>query len=439
MKKGAKTKKEHDDDPGMCARHQSSPEELEHLAVAAADCFTGPISPAIAARPGHPTSAVAVRKNAGQFFRQSDPVSPQGRAQLLRRELPHVYPPAVIGQLPWHLADAVTNGGRLFLQGDVSGVGTSMFVCDYANAFNRAAKEGAYSGRIRYIRIERGATSPAKFFDALGIALKAPLTTVELRFRSSVHLASRVLSAAAQSNAVALVFDHVRWLPPEVRGMIGLLCRATDPAYHVDDEPSEYDEYARRVAVILVDHVDPATLFLTSDDVLMALGGRVVVMPRYKNEAITASAIMRADVGLADLNEREPDDAAMIALLHEKSAGLVSQLAPILGTVDMLRRINDRRRPDPELVAAAIPFHRQLIELDLAKGRNGGDWPVLRVAAPANPSQRDPYISRGRGSRKKNGAARTAYRVASQAAAEKERRKMIKKSNVNLGLPSAQA
>lgn len=351
-------------------------------------------------------------------------VDPQG-ATAGRAVLPKVrsfFPPSVLQPTPndiplsHTLAETVLNGAPLYLEGAARGTGSSYLAIQYMSQFNRSAAAVGDARRAVGVKLFSKTRTLRHLFDALALALKAPLTASELRFRSTTYLAQRVLATAAQSRVVCLVLDHVHHLDADALDVLGDLIRLLDPEQQVDDGDGGRRAFAR-VAVVLVSHKSPEALFLGQPQVADALEGRHAVLRPYTHWEQVGEALERADIGIEQFDPTDDDDRAMARLVLTKTSGLPSQMNPFFAR---LGRIAQRMkvRPNARVAEAVLPYHRQLVELRerLADDLPGGREYSVRVTR--RPTNRRPWLTAG----SSHDAHEAAARAAAEKAAEQKRR-----------------
>lgn len=326
--------------------------------------------PPLPVRPHHPGSGAAITKTAAQLFAECDPTDPKGWRKLLQRELPNIYVPSVLKEsnVRWLLGHTVTNGGRLFIHGAAPGVGAKTLAIDYARAFNQAAHARNDPRRIAFLMIGSGTTTVNRLLDDLGTLLQARISHTELR-RGPTHLVMRILGAAARLNVTTLMIAQASKASVAAREVIGSLLHRTDPRYHVDLEPHPLQEHARGIGVILIDHLAPEVLFRPTPDVLLQLKNRVVELRPFNSYAEIADAMRRADIGLDDLDLEDPDDLSMVHTVASQTQGLLAQMHPLLELIDVIATASGNVRPSPELVAAALPLYRRMVDLNAVRSR----------------------------------------------------------------------
>lgn len=331
-------------------------------------------------------SDTAVRQTAERLFSRVDPTAASNVVDLVTRQLPHVYPETVLKPLDRRLAAAVTNRGRLYLQGERLGVGASTLASDFARAFNvRAAMRGD-PRRIAYVQIRSGLNNPLKLLDSLCEHVRAPLSISEIRFRSTETLARRFVEGARALRICTLIFDHVHYGSATVLRMLADLMFASDPHYQVPIEPDEYDSIVPRLGFILVSHVAPEVVFGNVPEVLHLLEGEHAVLAPYASAEVTAEAIRQAEIGLQDLDLTTLDDCLIAQVAHDLTQGLADQLHPFLRLVDAVARRNGIHRPTLEVFMTALPFHRHLRERLLRRADpalQGSGWKELTARAAA--------------------------------------------------------
>jgi hypothetical protein len=348
--------------------------------------------------------------------------------------------------LDWSLADAVVNGGRLYLQGATLGVGASYLAIDYARAFNQESRRKGLPQRLLYARFAHGTKTIAHVMDTLGAQLKAPLTNAEIRFRSSHQWALRVLGGAALQRAVGIILDHVYLLPANVRAALATLFFLTDPNYSVDVDAEPDASACRRVGIILVDHTLPETLFRTVPEVLLQLQGHHVVLQPYTTVEQVAEAVRQAGIGLSDLSLKNANDREIATTVLRESDGLPAHMGPLFELIDLVAYASKVRRPTPEIVAAALPFHRKMVVM-LGRRANvpGGRQYTLRAIgsnASPKPNSRGAGGEDSAGPRRRAVAAETGRRSRPESAlklkraareiAKHEGRAMRRKGHANL-------
>lgn len=303
----------------------------------------------------------SVDRARAQLMGRGDPTDAAAAARVAVRRLPSIYPQGVIRPIDARLRHVVTNGSRFFLQGATVGVGVSRLLTGYANAFNQSAHTAGDPRRIAYVQLTRGCTSIPKFLDALALALRASLSTTEIRFRSSAVLARRIIATARLHGVAVIMIDHVGKAADPVRSMLGDLLRATDPEYTVHWESGEVDSAPWKVGVVLADVAPPETLFRNSPDVLLALDGGTETLQPYTDLSHFAEAVRVADIGLEDFDLNRADDAAMAEELATLTDGLVSRLYPLLQLTDLVARTNGYSRPDLACIDAAADVLPKLV------------------------------------------------------------------------------
>ncbi len=321
-------------------------------------------SPTAASKESRPQTAnAAVRDIAQRLFARGDPTSASEMRAAITREVKHYYAPTVLQPADAFLREAVTSGGRCFLQGACHGVGSTFLALDFARACNLRAAEIDSRQRVLYVRFEPGTNSVPKFYDTLGLCTRAPLTNTELRSRSPLYFALRVLAGAIMTGATAIILDHVSATPSKVREGIGTLLRLTDPNYSASTELAAYGEVPRRIGVVVVDHASPEKLFRNAPDVLLLLENKHVVLQPYRTAEEIGEAIRQAGIGLDDFNNDDPSDAAIADIVMERTRGLPAQMTPLFQLIDTVARLNGGLRPTPEVVSQALPFYRNMVEM----------------------------------------------------------------------------
>lgn len=316
-------------------------------------------------RQHHPLSAVAIKKTAAQLFAECDPTTPHGWKTLVQRELPHIYVPSVLDEsrLQWLFADTVTNGRRMFVHGTAPGVGAKTLAADWARAFNTNAHANGDPRRVAFIMLDGGATTAQRLLDDLSVALQVPLSYTELR-RGTGHIINRILGAAARQNVCAIMIAQPSKAHAAARDMIGALMYKTDPNYHVPLEPHPLYEHARKVGIILIDSVEPEKVFGATSNILLQLGGRVAELRPLRSYAEVGEAMRRADIGLRDLDLSYNEDLAMVKTVAAVTQGLLAQMHPLFELIDLIATASGGVRPTPELVDAALPLFRKMVDLN---------------------------------------------------------------------------
>lgn len=322
-----------------------------------------PVELVAPARPRAPTSGTAVQKLARRLFERYDPATPSKLHTLLRQDVQHYYADDVLGDIGWLVSDVFANGSRLYVEGACLGVGASTLACDYARAFNFTAGQYSDGRRVLYARFEPGTDSIPKFYDTLGLCLRAPLTATEVRFRGPLHFAARVLSGAVMAGATAIILDHVSATPPKVRNAIATLLRLTDPNYHAPTEIDEFTQEGRRIGIIIVDHVPPERLFANAPDVLLLLRNRHTVLRPYETPDEVGQAMQQAGIGLEDFDISHPEDFAMAASVLEKTRGLPAQMTPFFELIGSVTQLSGGMRPTPELLDQVLPMYRSMVDV----------------------------------------------------------------------------
>jgi hypothetical protein len=319
-------------------------------------------------RKHHPLSASAIKKTASQLFAGCDPTTPHGWKALLQRELPHIYVPSVLDEsrLRWLFADTVTNGRRMFVHGTAPGVGAKTLAADWARAFNNHAFAHKDPRRVAFIMLDGGASTTQRLLDDLSTALQVRLSYTELR-RGSGLIINRILGAAARQNVCAIIIAQPSKAHAAAREIISSLLYKTDPNYHVPLEPHPLHEHARKVGVILVDPVAPELVFRASPNVLLQLRGRVAELRPLQSYAEIAEAMRRADIGLRDLDLSYNEDLSMVKTIVAQTGGLLAQMHPLFELIDLIATASGHARPTPEMVDAALPLFRKMVDLTAIK------------------------------------------------------------------------
>jgi hypothetical protein len=179
----------------------------------------------------------------------------------------------------------------------------------------------------------------------------------------------RILGAAARQNVTTLMIAQPSKASAPAREVIGALLHRTDPRYHVDLEPHPLGEHARTMGLVLIDHVAPEVLFRASPDVLLQLKNRVAELRPLNSYDEIAEAMRRADIGLDDLDLGDQEDLDMVHTVAAQTQGLMAQLHPLLELIDVIATASGNVRPSPDLVAAALPLYRRMVDLGAVKAR----------------------------------------------------------------------
>lgn len=322
-------------------------------------------APADAAGASHgPASIRGVSNIAERLFERYDPTVPSSARSALRLEVQHYYAPSVLRPIDWYVNEVFNHGARLFLQGKCSGVGATTLACDFARAFNYRAGVRGDLRRVLYARFESGTNTIPKFYDTLGLCFRAPLTTTEVRFRSPLYFALRVLTGAAMHGATAIILDHLSETPPKVRAGVAALLQLTDPNFVVSADLGAFVQEVRtRIGVMIVDRVPPQRLFRESPRALLLLENRHQVLRPYQTVEEIGEAMRQAGIGLDDLELAVATDHEMAEMVLQKTQGLPAQITPLLGLISTVAHANGARRPTPALIAQALPFHRSLVDV----------------------------------------------------------------------------
>lgn len=314
-----------------------------------------------------PTDERAVLQTAETLFDRVDPTDPASYRRVLRREVARFYAPTVVGDLDLLLAEVVTNGARLYLQGAALGVGASTLVTDYARAFNTICRTRRDRRRMAYIPFGTGIDTPRKFFAHVARRVRTPLPVALTRnVAAPEDYAAAILCGAVNNGVTAMILDHPGRLAPRERALIGDLLEWTDPACSVDLDGvggDIDDEPAGRIAVVIVDHHRPETAFMHAPEALARLEGTHAVLPPYTTREEVAHALVQAEVGYDEFDVGRSEDRAVADLLLEHTSGLTTHLAAVLRRIDAAHLQGRRARPTLDSVARAIQAHRPMIRL----------------------------------------------------------------------------
>lgn len=315
------------------------------------------------ARPRQQTSVAAVARVTEILFHRVDPTSPTSSQRLRGQEVQRYYSYALLK--PKHdepsllnrIAGAMVAGDRLYLHGEVLGVGASTLVTDYVRSFNQTCRDARDPRRAVYVRIAPGANNPRHFLDSMALNLGAPLSATELTRRSPEFLALRLLATVRMRGVTGIVVDEVGNAGPNLQAFLAELVRVMDPTYHAALEG--YDEPMARVGMVLVGHRPPERLFRRSPDALLALEGNVALLGRYTTVEQMWEALRMAGIGLDDCGA-EPGDEALAAAILDYTHGLPAHMTPLFQHIDTVAR-HCGRRPDLAVLTAAQKVHRPMV------------------------------------------------------------------------------
>lgn len=329
------------------------------------------------AQPREQTAPDAVGQIAVKLHQRIDPVSSLSAQAALKRGVQHFYAPGILngtpGALPldWMLGSTYANGDRLFLQGAALGVGASTLAADYARSFNHTAQSARDPRRAAYLSLTSACKTPGRFLDSLALALRAPLSQTELRFRSPEHIAARLRVACQRQGISTITIDHLGNAGPDVRSLVVGLMREFDPNYSVALDADDPLAFGARIGMVLIDHRPPEVVFRNEPDALVMLGGQVGVLEPYSTPEQVADAMRQAGIGLEDLDLTYAEDEDMVTSILDQTSGLPALMSPMFALIDRLARSN-RCRPAPEVVEAVSPYMRRLIELRTTPTPDGG-------------------------------------------------------------------
>lgn len=333
-------------------------------------------------RPRQQTAPEAVARVARTLFKVVNPVSPTSGQRLLGREVQHYFSDSLLKQtdgpsLTWRLGAAITGGDRLYLQGEVLGVGASTLVTDYVRAFNAQAVDARDPRRAAYVRVLPGSNNPRHFLDQVTASLGAPLTTTELQRRSPGYLAMRLLATMQLRGATSLVIDEVGNAERALIDFIAELLRVLDPTYHVPLEGAGAG--AARLGVVLVGHRPPETLFRRNPQALLGLEGNVAMLRRYTTIEQVFEALQMAGIEMDDCGDCTGDEAFASKLLGV-THGISAQMTPLLRLVDAVA-LRRGCRPDVDVLDTAMKAYRPMVQATSIAGPDETDSPITDAVA----------------------------------------------------------
>lgn len=314
------------------------------------------------ARPRQPTAAAAMPHLANLLFLGADPSQPEETATLRTQEVQRYYCQALFKQpfgpsLTTRLATALSGGDRLFIRGEVPGVGASTLVTDYVRLYNHQCTNNGSPSKAIYQRIAPKSDNPRHFLDALAVSAGVPLTTTELARRSPDFLVERLLATLRMRDVSCIVIDEVGNAGKALLSFLAELVHRVDPAYRI--APGASATESSRIGVVLVDYRPAEILFRRHVDGLFALEGNQAVLRRYGTVHEVWEALRVSGINLDDCGAHR-DDQQFAQLLLNHTSGLPAHMTPLLRLVDQIARY-DNRRPDLACLEAARQVHKPLV------------------------------------------------------------------------------
>lgn len=378
--------------------HAVGPVHPQSIAHTASDALFGYAPLAETVWPAQRVSVAEATAVARQLFGEVHPHGPSAEKATVTPVRPF-FPKSILRPaadripLGYTLGETVSNGWPLYLQGAAHGVGASFLALRYAEQFNRSAAAVGDARNAALVRILPKTRTLRHFFDALALGLRAPLTSSELRFRSSAYLAQRVLGAAAQRRTVCLVLDHVHYLEADGREVLAELINVLNPDQHLHDPETGARPFPR-VGLILVSHERHDVLFRDQPNTATSLEGRVAHLPPYTTIEQVGEALELADIGVGRFDPEDEDDRAMAAKVLESTSGLAELMNPFFARMRMIAR-RKQVRPNAAVAHAVVPYQRRLVELRerLADEQPGGREYQVRVITSSR--SRRPWLPAG--------------------------------------------
>lgn len=347
------------------------------------------------------------------------------------------------------LEQAFRPGGRLYLRGETSGVGTSILMADYCSVFNAEQAARGVPARAVIVKLFSDCRNVRQFMDALCVGVNTRISGSDLYRRSHEYLAKFAVHALQHADVGVLVLDHVARVSEGVRAMIASLMIELDSAYHVERHVTAGPrEAAYNPAVIIVDRQPMEMLVRHSPGIAAQLRGRVATLPRYRKLSDVAETLAHAHLGLDDCSLDDPADLALCEVVLASTSGLAVNMRQL---VDGLWDVATRHgaRPTAEHARAVVEYQPMRLGVRATKvpGRSddiraqtvaiepGASVDVLagrqchgeRELERPNRSESTP-----RGTR----AERLAEQEASRRAARNEQRGLLRRGYVNLSGPS---
>lgn len=378
----------------------------------------------------HTLDAGVVRELAHTLFNRKSPFSPADVAALSTRRLSSIYAPEFVRRVDSTLVRVLTSGGRLYVRGRAFGVGVSTLLADVSRSFNFMAQKQGYRERVLYVRLQEVRTSK-QLLRVLFERVGCPVTNSDVRLHAMDTLTPRLALAANKFGVSTIVIDHAHNASGGALAAIAGLMGATDPNYDVPLDVSEYQDALPRFGIIVASHKSPGQLFNSEPEILHALadGGEITIEPFADRDAL-ASALRRSDLGLHDLDLTDTSDRLMVDWVLAVTDGRLSLITPLLQLVDVLSRANAGARPNLAMLHAVLPLQRSIRERVLRRTEpaleknSDGSWPEPRRIVRATGT--------GEARRKKDRAASLKEQREHRDVAEKERRQMNRRRNVNM-------
>lgn len=342
------------------------------------------------------------------------------------------------------LEQAFRPGGRLYLRGETSGVGTSILMADYCSVFNAEQEACGVPARAVTVKLFTDCRNARQFMDALCVGVNTRISGSDLYRRSHEYLAKFAVHALQTADVGVLVLDHVARVSEGVRAMIASLMIELDSAYRVDAHAAAgLPEAAYNPAVIIVDRQPLEMLVRHSPGIAAQLRGRVATLPRYRKLSDVAEALAHAHLGLDDCSLDDPEDLALCEVVLGSTSGLAVNMRQLVdGLWDVATRLG--ARPTAAHARAVLQYQPMRLGVRTTKVPARDDVRAQTIAIEAGasvdvpagrqchgehePERPDMTESTPRGTR----AERLAEQEASRRAARKEQRGLLRRDHVNL-------